>query len=286
MQNATHNLRVWLLLLCLLTLAYLPASQGPSHGSTSALEALGWRLLAEQRLSADGASSCFSCHRPELGYGDGLPTARPGGLNTPPLWGLAERRAFGWFSPELNSLEAAALRPLADPHEMGPLRETSLERLRADAVSTAAYRAAFPTAAELVTWEQTAAALAAALRTIPAPAGAPAPLSTAAQRGQALFSELGCAACHRPPRFADDSYHNLGLGADPARNAGRARVPALRGLAHTAPYFHDGSAATLADVVAHYARGGQPGQPVSPAISPLLLTTQDVDDLVAFLEGL
>jgi cytochrome c peroxidase len=267
-------------------------SGGPAPRGPGALEALGRRLLAERRLSAQGERACLDCHRPALGYADGLPTARAGGLNTPTLWGLGERAAFGWFSPEVTTLEAMVLRPLADPAEMGPLSATTLARLRADGALVADYRSAFPTARQLVTWEQTALALAAAVRaTAPPPSpyqryldGDAAALGAAALRGRALFAELGCAACHRGPSFATDSYHNVGLAADPARNGGRARVPSLRGAAHTAPYFHDGSAATLTEVVRHYERGGGPG--ASPALTPLQLTDQEVRDLVVFLESL
>lgn len=273
-------------------LAMAGGSAGPPPRGAAALEALGLRLLAERRLSAGGERSCLSCHRPEAGYSDGLPTATPGGLNTPTLWGLGGRSAFGWFSPEVRSLEAMVMRPLADPAEMGPLAEATLARLRADGALAAAYRAAFPDARELVTWEQTAQALATAVRSIPVPespydrylAGEPGALGPAALRGEALFAELGCAACHRPPTFATDSYHSVGVAAPGGRNGGRARVPSLRGVSRTAPYFHDGSAATLEDVVRHYARGGGPG--ASPALTPLQLTEEDVRDLVAFLESL
>jgi cytochrome c peroxidase len=277
---------VWLLVLG------AAASAGPPPPGPGALEALGRRLLAEPRLSAGGERSCLGCHQPERGYSDGLPTARAGGLNTPTLWGLSERSAFGWFSPEVTTLEAMVLRPLADPTEMGPLAPGTLARLRADVALAAAYRSAFPTARELVTWEQTAMALAAAVRATPPPpsayqgylAGDQAALGASAMRGQVLFAELGCAACHRPPGFATDSYHRVGLPVDLARNGGRARVPSLLGVAHTDPYFHDGSAATLTEVVRHYERGGGPG--ASPALTPLQLTDQEVRDLVAFLESL
>lgn len=276
-----------------MVIGYLAASGSARRVDVAAARvALGKRLLAERRLSADGRRSCFSCHQPARGFTDGRAVATPGGLNTPPLWGLSERQVFGWFSPEMRSLEAMALRPLDDPAEMGPRDEATLARLRADADLLAGYRAAFPGAAPVITWEQTGAALAAALRAIEPPlgpyarylAGERTALSAAARRGQALFVEVGCAVCHRPPGFSSDSFHNIGLPADPARNGGRARVPGLRGVRYTAPYFHNGSAASLEDVVRHYARGGGPG--ASPAITPLNLTDADIRDLVAFLESL
>lgn len=251
--------------------------------------------MAERRLSAGGTTSCIDCHRPAAGYTDGLPTARPGGLNTPSLWGLDERHAFGWFLPDVTTLEAMVLRPLDDPAEMGPRLETTLARLRADPATLAAYAQAFPQARQLVTWEQTGAALAAAVRSIPEPesaydrylAGDTEALSVEARRGATLFAELGCTSCHRPPLFATDSYHNVGVAAGELPNNGRARVPTLRGIRYTAPFFHNGSAATLEAVVRAYEQGGQVrSEDVSPAITPLLLTDQDVLDLVAFLSSL
>ncbi len=178
---------------------------------------------------------------------------------------------------------------------MGPLSDATLDRLRADPELVAAYRAAFPNEQQLVTWDQTARALAAAIRAIPTPdsaydrflAGDTTAASTEAQRGAALFAELGCTACHRPPTFASDTYHNIGVSADTSHNNGESRVPSLRGARYTAPYFHDGSAASLEDVVRAYAQGGQVlGAATSPAITPFQLADQDVLDLVAFLESL
>jgi cytochrome c peroxidase len=230
-----------------------------------------------------------------LGFTDGVAVAEGGSLNTPTLWGLRERERFGWFRPEVTSLEQMALLPLADPAEMGPQQDTTLERLRADPALRAAYQAAFPDVSEAMTWEHTAQALAAAIRTLEPPvsaydralAGDASALSPSALRGQALFAELGCQSCHQPPLFASDSYHAIGVADTIQRNNGRARVPSLRGVRHTAPYFHNGSAASLEAVIRVYERGGQPpGASVSPAIQPLLLTEEDVWDLVAFLEAL
>lgn len=283
-------LALWLIVAGLTACATAPEQQ-----EQAALETLGWQLLADRRLSASNTTSCLDCHQPARGYTDGRTTATVGGLNTPPLWGLKERTAFGWFTPTVISLEEMSLRPLHDTAEMGPAGDTALTRLRDDATVVAAYRAAFPDAQELVTWEQTAAALAAAIRTITPPpsaydrfvAGDRTALSAAAQRGEALFVEIGCRACHRPPSFATDSYHDVGVSSDRSRNNGRARVPTLRGIRHTAPYFHDGSAPSLESVVRAYERGGQEqSELLSPAIVPLQLSDQDVRDLVAFLESL
>jgi cytochrome c peroxidase len=150
-------------------------------------------------------------------------------------------------------------------------------------------------------------------------------LSVAARRGMALFySEgVGCAQCHSGINFsgavrtasvptAAATYANTGLynidghGAYPpnaagirdvtgkAQDEGRFRVPTLRNIAVTAPYMHDGSVATLAEVIDHYSAGGRqaplgatPGNVLKDArIRPLQLTAEDKADLVAFLESL
>jgi cytochrome c peroxidase len=266
----------------------ISGAAGPESPAT-ARESLGRRLLAERRLSASGALACLDCHIPARGYTDGRAVATADGLNTPPLWGLAGRAAFGWFTPDVRSLEAFIMRPLGNPREMGPLSAAALDRLRADPAMRASYAAAFPGADELITWGQTAQALADAIRAIPPPDSAylRGELSPAAARGQALFVELGCERCHRPPSLDSPAYVNIGVSGDTVRNGGKARVPSLLGVAKTAPYFHNGSAATLEDVVRAYQRGGQvPGPGVSPAIPPFVITADEVRDLVAFLSSL
>jgi cytochrome c peroxidase len=267
--------------------AWLLSGAGAPPSPEAARVSLGRRLLAERRLSHSTNLACLDCHIPARGYSDGRAVASADGLNTPPLWGLAERSAFGWFTPDVRTLEAFVLRPLGNPREMGPLAEATLELLRADPALRAAYAAAFPAAGDLVTWEQTAQALAAAIRAIPPPASAyrRGELTAAAARGQALFGELGCERCHRPPSFSSAAYVNIGLSGDTSRNGGQARVPSLLGVAQTAPYFHNGSAATLEAVVRAYQRGGQ-GPSVSPAITPFIITDEELRDLVAFLASL
>jgi cytochrome c peroxidase len=150
-------------------------------------------------------------------------------------------------------------------------------------------------------------------------------MSAAARRGMALFysPRIGCAQCHSginfcgPPRTrrhpdVESIYANTGLyntdghGAYPPdapgiaavtgnpKDQGRFRVPTLRNVAVTAPYMHDGSIGTLAEVIDHYAAGGRQS-PLGPAtrnshrdsrIRPFQVTAQERTDLVAFLESL
>jgi cytochrome c peroxidase len=67
---------------------------------------------------------------------------------------------------------------------------------------------------------------------------------------------------------------------------GAFKTPTLRDIAYTAPYFHDGSAKTLMDVVEHYNKGGEVKTNLSPDIKPLNLSQQEKTDLVAFMKSL
>ena len=109
-----------------------------------------------------------------------------------------------------------------------------------------------------------------------------------------------CATCHAPPNFTDDGFHNIGLEsfADPNPDLGRHNIrpvklmrgafktPSLRNIALTAPYFHDGSAQTLEDVIEHYQQGGVARENLSPEMKNIELDTQEQTDLIAFLRAI
>jgi cytochrome c peroxidase len=127
-------------------------------------------------------------------------------------------------------------------------------------------------------------------------AGEEGAITDAAKRGFALFTgKASCAACHRGWRFTDDDFHDIGIGTT---DEGRGRevknaslnfafkTPTLRSVALRAPYMHDGSIATLADVVRHYEKGGIDRPSRSPLMQPIRLTEEERRDLVAFMETL
>ena len=122
-------------------------------------------------------------------------------------------------------------------------------------------------------------------------------LSDQERRGFDLFEgAAGCADCHGAPHFTDFGFHNLGV--DPVfddggrrevtgllADRGKFKTPSLRGVELTAPYFHDGSAMSLEDVVAFYDQGGLHDAPNKAAeMVPLGLTPQEQADLVAFMK--
>ena len=120
----------------------------------------------------------------------------------------------------------------------------------------------------------------------------------AAQRGFVLFNtKAQCATCHSGWRFTDDSFHDIGVtGTDRGRGAilpgidamqYAFKTPTLRNVARRGPYMHDGSVATLEDVIELYDPGGLTRRPsLSADIKPLRLTPAEKRDLVAFLQAL
>ena len=109
-----------------------------------------------------------------------------------------------------------------------------------------------------------------------------------------------CTTCHLGPTFTDERFHNTGVAwtgtiyTDEGRAAvtrlprdrGAFKTPSLRDVARTAPYMHDGSLATLEDVVAFYDAGGRANPDLDPDLFPLRLTPAQQSALVAFLRTL
>ncbi|MGB8854132.1 MAG: cytochrome c peroxidase [Pirellulales bacterium] len=126
------------------------------------------------------------------------------------------------------------------------------------------------------------------------------PMSESAQRGRDIFfGEKGnCTACHVGANLADEKYHNLGIGMEKEspdlgrfvvtkdeKDTGAFKTPTVRNVALTAPYMHDGSMATLEEVVEWYDKGGHPNPHLSDKIKPLKLTPQEKSDLVEFMKA-
>jgi len=276
--------------------------------------ALGERLFFDPLLSADGIIRCASCHRPEHAFSDTARISlgvygRRGERNAPALINRAYGRAFFWDG-RTATLEAQVLHPIRDSVELGQPIPTLIQRLRADRSYRSAFARSFGTVR--IDSQAVARALASFVRTLRsgnAPVdrwrnGDSAALSSSARRGLALFTgRAGCISCHIGPNFTDEDFHNTGVAARTARYAsrediGRARVtgrakdvgafktPTLRDVARSAPYMHDGSLATLEDVVAFYDSGGVANPQLGAEIKPLALTGEQRRDLVAFLFAL
>jgi cytochrome c peroxidase len=118
-------------------------------------------------------------------------------------------------------------------------------------------------------------------------------LSAEQQAGLQLFrAKANCVACHVGPNFTDERLHNTGVAwrdgklADPGAGQGNFKTPTLREIARTAPYMHDGSIATLEDVIEYYDRGGNTNPSLDPELHPLRLSAAEKQSIVAFLRCL
>lgn len=127
------------------------------------------------------------------------------------------------------------------------------------------------------------------------------PMSESAKNGMTLFfGKANCTACHVGANFSDELYHNIGVGMDADepdlgryeitkddKDRGAFKTPTLRNVVQTPPYMHDGSQATLEEVMQWYNVGGHKNPWLSDKMKPLNLTEQELKDVVAFMvEGL
>lgn len=126
------------------------------------------------------------------------------------------------------------------------------------------------------------------------------PMSESATRGfELFFNKANCATCHAGANFTDEQYHNLGVGMDAEepdlgryvvtkeeKDKGAFKTPTLRNVTESAPYMHDGSQATLEEVMEWYNKGGHKNPWLSDKMKPLNLNKQELADLVAFMEAL
>jgi cytochrome c peroxidase len=253
---------------------------------------LGRRLFYDTRLSRNGERACGACHRPEFAFTDTRPRAigATGQLHergSMSLVNVAYRRTLTWQDPSVTSLEQQALLPMfgEKPVELG-LKGHEVRvyaDLAADPLYLRLFGDAFPAQGREITTEKVTAALAAFERSIVSfrsayddyrfNAHADA-LSAAQKEGLTLFvsPRAGCAQCHRGLNFDGDDYPNHVPAPAHGRSAAdlaRFRAPTLRNVARTSPYFHDGRALTLEEVLA-----------------PFALTPAERDNLVAFLDAL
>jgi cytochrome c peroxidase len=286
--------------------SFLPTPAG--NPPTPAKAALGQRLFFDKEFSATGTIACASCHDPQLAFSDGEPTGR--GVSgrrlvrhTPSLWNVAWSRLLFWDG-RADSLEAQVRFPVEHPDEMGDSLENAVLRLSRHESYERAFAAAFPSDPQ-INPRNLALALATYERTLVSPptrfdafvAGDTAAFSPAETRGFRIFAGKGrCSNCHTGFALTDNNFYDVGLpGADRGRGAviglpaadHAFKTPTLRELAWTAPYMHDGSLATLEDVVRHYEQGGV-ARPTRSRDLPQGLRLSDGEraDLIAFLETL
>ncbi|WKZ66387.1 MAG: cytochrome c peroxidase [Flavobacteriales bacterium] len=289
--------------------AGFPAFDTPADNPlTEASVALGKALFFEKRLSRDGSISCASCHLPARAFSDTVPLSagvdgRTGMRNSAPLTNLAYHDAF-FRDGGVPTLEQQVIAPIHDPVEMDFSITAAAALLRYEEPYRSLSQRAY--GVELDAWALSRA-LASYERTLVSGwsrwdrwmAGEAGALSESEVRGWQLFNSaaVGCGSCHSGFDLSDHAYHNVGQYldyADPGRgritldpgDEGKFKTPTLRNIARTAPYMHDGSMATLEQVVDFFAAGGLPHANRDPLMQSFALSPDDKADLIAFLRAL
>lgn len=293
----------------------LKAPEPADNPSTTAKIKLGKQLFFDARLSIDGTVSCNTCHDVSGNGTDSSSVStgvdgQQGGRSAPSVWNAAFLSSQFWDG-RAATLEDQAKGPILNPIEMGmPHREAAVERIAAVPGYQEQFKRIFG-GDKPVTYDNIAKAIASYERTLITPnspldnylRGDKSALSPKAQAGMQNFKELGCIRCHRGPAFAgpelasgevsyqyfpafrseyDEKYkltedwgHRQRATPDEV-GPGLWRVPSLRNIALTAPYFHNGSVPNLHEAVKVMARV-QLNRHISE---------QEIDQLVAFLETL
>jgi cytochrome c peroxidase len=257
----------------------------PPSGGDPRKIALGLDLFVDPRLSRSGRISCATCHdlstngasAAGVDRGD---SGRPMRFNTPTVFNSGLNYRMGWQG-RARTLQQAALGTLQDAHSMGG-GGAAARRLGEDPAMTRRFAAIYGSRPHD---EAIADSLAAFVQTLVTPharfdrflRGEQAALTAQQQRGANRFVTLGCASCHQGANVGGNIIQRRGI-FHPLGEAQPKflRVPSLRNVAVTAPYFHDGSAATLPSAIRRMAR----------AQLDLKIEDQDVQDISAFLTAL
>ncbi len=273
--------------------------------------ALGRFLFFDKRLSKDNRIACATCHIPALAFTDGQPVStginrQQGGRSAPTALNRAFTKGQFWDG-RAATLEAQSVGPLTNPIEHGFIDNAAmvakLNRIQG-------YQNLFKDVfGKKITVDTVGQAIATFQRTLLS-GNSPfdhfesgkdsKALSDTAKRGLKLFrGKARCSICHSGFNFSDENFHNLGVGwgyesLDVGRynvtkkqmDLGGFKTPTLREIEHTAPYMHNGSLASLKDVITFYNDGGVKNPFLSPFIVPLKLTDTEKKDLLAFLKTL
>jgi len=246
---------------------------------------LGERLFSDRRLSHGNTHSCLSCH--DIGSNGAsanahdTPEGQPQALNTPTVFNATLSFRLNWEG-NIRSLEEGIERSLNNPAIMASSLDEAVNKLRSDSEMVNQFRDAYgqePNAGAILD------AIATFERSLVTPgsrfdrwlAGVEDAITPEELSGYQIFKSLGCVTCHQGVNVGGNMYQSHGIfhplgSPEPVL----LRVPGLRNVAATAPYFHDGSAATLAEAV----------KSMGVAQLDRELTNQQISAIVAFLNTL
>jgi cytochrome c peroxidase len=296
--------------------ALLKVVDNPDNPMSKEKIALGKELFFDTRLSKDQTINCASCHKLEAGGDDNIPTAighqgqaNPSHLNSPTVLNAALAKSQFWDG-RAKDVEEQAGGPIQAPFEMHMTPKEVEERLNQDSKYVAKFKALF--SEDKITFENVQKAIGAYERTLLTRGaydkfleGDDSAMSPAAKRGMTLFIVKGCKGCHTGMSVGGQSIQKFPLrnymsdffgmifepdlrikeSPFPFVNEGgflgrddtlKFKVPILRNITKTAPYFHNGSTEKLEEAVrimSKYQIGNE-------------FTPEQIDDVVAFLKTL
>jgi cytochrome c peroxidase len=285
---------------------------------TAAKVELGKQLYYDKRLSGDGTRSCYSCHVKEHGLTDGKPTAI-GAYEAkltraaPTMWNIGYYEALYWDG-RAPSLERQVIGAWtggnmgASGQNGRPSPDDIVKKLNAIDGYRKQFQAVYGGPA---TPDNVAKSISAFMRTIVATkersawmrfmTGDKKALSAQAQRGYKIFNDKAkCSNCHDGKLLTDMQFHNVGIGMDAEKpdvgrftvskaekDTGAFKTPTLLDISKSAPYFHNGSAATLEEAVDTMVNGGKQNKYLDTTnLKPAKLTAKEKADLIAFLKSL
>ncbi|MDM3871720.1 cytochrome-c peroxidase [Porticoccus sp. W117] len=244
---------------------------------------LGKRLFHSTELSRDNSISCASCHKVGGGGDDDLPFAvgvdgQVGPINSPTVLN-SSLNAFQFWDGRAATLEEQAEGPIHNPLEMGSSWQEVIEKLSGSSAWVDEFREVYQDGITSVNIARAIATYERALVTPNSPfdrylQGNESAIEDQAKEGYRLFKRMGCVSCHQGQNVGGNMFQQFGIMGDYFRDRGSIteadygrfnvtgkerdrytfKVPGLRNVAQTAPYFHDGSAETLPDAIRTMAR--------------------------------
>lgn len=285
---------------------------------TAAKVELGKQLYYDKRLSGDGSKACYSCHLKEKGLTLGEATgAGPYGAkltrSSPTMWNLGYHDALYWDG-RAPSLERQVMGAWTGANMgcSGKDGRPSPDDIAKKLTAIPGYRSQFQAVYNgPATPDNIAKSLAAFMRTIVATkersawmrfmTGDKKAFSAQAQRGYKVFDQKAkCTNCHDGKLLTDVQYHNAGIGMDQPnpdlgrfntskadKDKGAFKTPTLLDISKSAPYFHNGSVATLEEAVDVMINGGKKNEWLDTTnLKPVKLSNKEKADLIAFLKAL
>lgn len=282
-------------------------AENPENPITEEKVSLGKMLYFDKRLSKDGNISCNSCHNLKTGGVDNLPFSPGddgslGGRNSPSTLNAAFHSAQFWDG-RMKDVEEQAGGPILNPIEMAiPSKEFLEDRLKGVDMYQDMFAAAFPGESSPITYWNVQQAIAAFERTLVTPsrfddylAGDSKALTIAEKKGLKTFMESGCITCHNGSTVGGNSFQKFGQFKEYWHYTGSEnvdygrfdvteneadkfifKVPSLRNIHKTAPYFHDGSVEDLGEAVGIMAEINLREK----------LSEEEVESILTFLEAL